>query len=220
MRHIRRLALSAAILGLLLPAIASAQVDRRFENSWFWGVKGGTAAFWTTRTTGVAPLLGVETLITRRRAALYISLDQTLFSSFRDSDVRSTVPDPELGEQEVGLGDMRRLSAQVHLYPRPWSIYRPYVGIGFAMNHFEEVRPLNGFNSQSHEQTVRQMIDERRTRSAPLLTAGLHAQLLRLSVYGSASWMPAQIDFLLNDNETYFFEFGARYNIGTSIDRP
>ena len=48
---------------------------------------------------------------------------------------------------------------------------------------------------------------------------GAQLQLLRFSVFGQGSYMPAQADFLLNNNETYFLEAGIRYNIGSSIEK-
>jgi hypothetical protein len=42
---------------------------------------------------------------------------------------------------------------------------------------------------------------------------------MRFSVFGQGSYMPAQADFVLNNNETYFVEAGIRYNIGSAIER-
>lgn len=220
MRSIRVVTAGAALLGLLLPATVSAQFGRRFENAWFWGAKAGTAAVWTTATRGYAPMMGGETMITRSRGGLYLSFDQTLFGTFRDGSFRTTIPDPVYGERLVELGDMRRFTAMAMIFPNKRLLWRPYFGLGFAINEILESQPVGDYSSSSHEEFIRAVIDDQSSRAAPIVMGGLQMELLRFSVFGQASYMPAQADFLLNGNETYFLEFGLRYNIGTSIDRP
>lgn len=220
MRTIRVVTAGAALLGLLLPATSSAQAGRRFENAWFFGAKAGSAAVWTTTQRGYAPLLGGESLITRSRGGLYLSYDQTFFGTFRDSDFTTTVPDPVDGDRLVDIGDMRRVTAMAMLFPNKRLLWRPYFGVGFAVNMVLNADPIGTFVSTSHQEAVEATIDEWSTRAAPIFMGGLQMEMLRFSVFGQASYMPAQADFLLNGNETYFLEFGIRYNIGTSIERP
>lgn len=219
MRTIRVVTASAALLGLLLPATTEAQLGRRFENAWFFGAKAGSGAIWTTTTRGYAPLIGGETLITRRRGGLYISYDQMYLGTFRDADFTTTVPDPIDGERLVELGEMRRVTAMAMLFPNKRLLWRPYFGVGFAVNMMLNSQPVGDYVSTSHEEFVRETIDESSTRAAPIIMGGMQMELLRFSVFGQASYMPAQTDFLLNGNETYFLEFGIRYNLGSSIER-
>lgn len=219
MRTIRVVTAGAALLGLLLPATMQAQFGRRFENAWFFGAKAGSAAVWTTTTRGYAPVLGGESMITRKRGGLYLAYDQTFFGTFREGEFTTTVPDPVDGERLVVLGDMRRVTAMALLFPDKRLLWRPYFGVGFAVNMVLNSEPVGGYVSTSHEEYVRATIDEQSTRAAPILMGGLQMELMRFSVFGQASYMPSQADFLLNNNETYFLEFGIRYNVGTSIDR-
>ena len=58
----------------LIPATLSAQRVRDFEDSWFWGVKGGVSTFSPTYgDSETAPTFGAEWLITRTHGALYIA---------------------------------------------------------------------------------------------------------------------------------------------------
>ena len=53
-------------------------------------------------------------------------------------------------------------------------------------------------------------------RSAVLGMAGVQVQFERLAVFGQASVVPGQSNFLLGDNVLGFFEAGVRYNFGGS----
>jgi hypothetical protein len=63
------------------------------------------------------------------------------------------------------------------------------------------------------------VLDNEQTRASPIFMVGAQLQLLRFSVFGQGSYMPAQDEFLLNNNETYFVEAGVRYNIGSAIEK-
>ena len=84
MRIVRKigLVLAAAVIPSLVSAQASSNGGRPFEDSWFWGVKGGMTSF-STGTNGSArvsaPTVGGEWLITRTRVAMYLSVEQTFF---------------------------------------------------------------------------------------------------------------------------------------------
>ena len=60
MRKIHGSALVLAF-AVLSPAIAQAQANRPFADSWFWGAKVGALAFSTTRIeNGFAPSVGAD----------------------------------------------------------------------------------------------------------------------------------------------------------------
>ncbi|MGH7664088.1 MAG: hypothetical protein ACRENI_07325 [Gemmatimonadaceae bacterium] len=219
MRTIRCQVAGLALLALV-PAIATAQEGRFFRDSWFWGAKAGTAVVGTSTDNGAAPLVGAEWLITRTRGGLYIGYDHTFLGAWSNDDFTSSVPDPVEGEQVVRLGDLRRLSALAVGFPAEFGFIRPYFGIGISLNFIRQVTPVTGYSSGSQQAAVEEIIDEQQTRAAATFMVGAQAQLLRFSVFGQASYMPAESDFLLNRRSTYFFEAGIRYNVGTSIDRP
>ncbi len=207
MRSIRRL-IPGLVLLALAPRVGAAQEGRLFKDSWFFGAKAGNMTYWTTTTShGQAPFLGGETLITRSRGGLYLSLDQAYF----DATTRLT---DETGSYLLDIKDNRRLTAAAMIFPKAYGWIRPYAGLGFAFNFIQTVKPRTAIGA-----STAQLIDEQKTRAAPIVMLGAQLQLLRFSVFGQGSYMPAQADFLLNNNETYFLEAGIRYNIGSSIEK-
>jgi hypothetical protein len=208
MRSILRLLAGLAIVALA-PRVGAAQEGRLFKDSWFFGAKAGNMTYWTTTTQhGQAPMLGGETLITRSRGGLYLSLDQQFFTG------TTTVINGSGAEQLVEIKDNRRATIAAMIFPKAFGWIRPYGGIGFALNFIQNANPVGGGDATTYA-----IIQEQKTVSSPLFMVGTQLQLLRFSVFGQASYMPAQNTFLLNNNETYFIEAGIRYNIGSSIEK-
>lgn len=208
MRSILRLLAGLAFIALA-PRVGAAQEGRLFKDSWFFGAKAGNMTYWTTTTShGQAPILGGETLITRSRGGLYVSLDQAFFEG------TTTIVDASGAERIIGIKDNRRLTAAAMIFPKAFGWIRPYGGVGFALNFIQNIDPRGTVDA-----TTATMIEDQKTRSAPIFMIGTQLQLLRFSVFGQASYMPAQSQFVLNNNETYFVEAGIRYNIGSAIER-
>ena len=208
MRSNLRLLAGLAIIALA-PRVGAAQEGRLFKDSWFFGAKAGNMTYWTTTTShGQAPLLGGETLITRSRGGLYLSLDQAFF------DGTTTVINSSGAEQIVDIKDNRRATIAAMIFPKAFGWIRPYGGVGFALNFMQTANARGGADP-----TTQTIIDDQKTASSPVFMLGTQLQLLRFSVFGQATYMPAQNAFLLNNNETYFVEAGIRYNIGSSIER-
>lgn len=207
MRLIRRL-IPGLVLLALAPRAGAAQEGRLFKDSWFFGAKAGNMTYWTTTTSHAqAPFIGGESLITRSHGGLYLSLDQAYF------DATTTLTDAE-GSHLLDIKDNRRFVAAAMIFPKAYGWIHPYAGLGFAFNFIQSVSARAPISTATAD-----LINEQKTRSAPILMAGAQLQLLRFSVFGQGSYMPAQADFLLNNNETYFLEAGIRYNIGSSIEK-
>jgi hypothetical protein len=73
---------------------------------------------------------------------------------------------------------------------------------------------LNAFPSNSFIDKV----ETARSRSAVLGMLGVQIQTRRAAVFAQETILPANSQFLLN-SVLSFFEFGVRYNFGSSIDR-
>jgi hypothetical protein len=221
MRMVRRLLPALGVLALL-PKTGLAQSGRFFQDAWFWGAKAGNMTYWT-KDDGVphqAVQIGGEWLITRSRGALYVSLDQVLFNSvFYDGHTSTAIEDPlNGGFRQVNFGDMRRLSFAALAFPKSIGPFRPYGGAGFSLNFFNSAEPQGSYTTAQQAADIAATVDDHKTRASPIFMAGVQMQLMRLSVFGQAVYMPAQNRFLLNGNETYFLEAGVRYNVGSSID--
>ena len=215
MRSIRRL-IPVLLLALAVPAASEAQAGRNFKDSWFFGAKAGNMTYWTLTTRhGQAPLVGGETLITRSRGGLYLSLDQAYF----DGTTMIADPTSTTGTRLLNISDNRRFVAAAMLFPKSYGggFIRPYGGVGFAFNFIQGVTLEDG--SDPNASSVGETVEDMKTRSSPIFMAGIQLQLMRFSVFGQGSYMPAQADFVLNNNETYFVEAGIRYNIGSAIER-
>ena len=214
-----RWSLSGLALVALLPAVGAAQSGRNFKDSWFWGVKAGTLSFSTNGVRNVtAPLIGGEWLITRSRAALYISLEQAFFNK------RAILATFDGDLIDVGIKDMQRVSAAMLAFPgkqRSMGVLagvRPYGGLGLALNFIRSATVRDTIPGNSIT-LVERTIENRKSAASLLGILGAQAQYRRLSVFVQGTFMPTR-EFLLDERATYSIEGGIRYNFGTSIDRP
>jgi hypothetical protein len=217
MRQIRTLAAGLGVLAML-PAAASAQSGRLFENSWFWGAKVGGLTFWTTRVQhAFAPLVGGEWLITRSRAALYLSADQSIFNE------QSTVKDTLVagGNRTVNISDNRRYTMALLAFPRSVLGFRAYGGLGFSFNIIQTATATGTFASQAQADTINLAVENQRSRVSPVFIGGMQAQYQRFSIFGQASMMQTRGNFLFNNNgNSYVMEAGVRWNMGSAVERP
>jgi hypothetical protein len=61
-------------------------------------------------------------------------------------------------------------------------------------------------------------MDRRRSRSSILGMAGVQIQTKRAAIFAQETMLPSNNDFMIT-SVLSFFEFGVRYNFGSSIDR-
>ncbi len=213
-RSVRSLASGLALVSLV-PAVAAAQANRNFDDSWFWGAKVGTMSFSTKSAHNVtAPLIGGEWLITRSKGALYISAEQVFFnrSSALTTTQGSLIP--------ISIRDMQRVTAAALVFPGLYGrALRPYGGLGLALNFIRSAHATDTVPT-AFAATAPRAIDDQKSGASLILMAGVQAQYRRFSVFGQADMMPASRTFLFNDRATYTISAGLRWNFGTSIDRP
>lgn len=206
---------SALALAALVPASGAAQSSRMFQNSWFWGAKGGVMSFSTTTVSNkVAPLVGAEWLITRKQAALYISASQSFFNT------TSSFNDPAGNTYTVNMKDMRQYEFALMAFPVTWAgTIRPYAGIGLALNLIQKASPTTAITDSTQLAYFDNKLQDIMDRASFLTVAGLQIQYQRFSVFGQVTYLPAKADFLLNGRTTYMLEAGIRYNFTSSTDR-
>ena len=206
--------LIAGLAGIaLVPAAASAQRVREFEDSWFWGVKGGVSTFSPTfGETETSATYGAEWLITRRHGALYVALDEA------NINTRSVVFDPSVeGEfRTVGVEKLRRVSVAALAFPRAFGRFRPYAGLGIAVSAIGEAYPFVVDEDEEVDELVWDRIDDRTSMAGLLLMGGGQVQFRRLALFAQAAVTPSNNRFLLNDSPLSFIEAGLRYNFGGS----
>jgi hypothetical protein len=205
----------ALVAAMVVSVSAHAQVVRDFDNSWFWGAKAGINSFGAAgHGNGTAANLGIDWLITRSKGGLYVSGDQAIFNH----DVEVADPAATTGQRTVRVDDMRRLSFAALAFPKHFGGVTPYAGVGYMIAVLGNARirldSLNAFPSNAFIDNV----DNSRSRGAVLGMLGVQVQTKRAAIFAQETMLPASSNFLLN-SVLSFFEFGVRYNFGSSIDR-
>ena len=221
MKAIRTLTLALGLVAML-PLAASAQEGRLFENSWFWGVKGGSMTFWTSRVQHQpAPIVGAEWLITRRRGALLVSGEQGFFEE------QSSIYDPTspTTQRTVDIKDLRRVSFTLLGFPESVAGHRfvgirPYAGLGFSFNWIQQAVGVGVPTGTPQAESIAARIEDVKSAASPHIMLGAQGQYRRVVLFGQGSMMWSQKRFLLNNNETYILEGGVRINLGSAIERP
>jgi len=218
MRIVRKLGLG--FLAALVPALATAQSavnDRSgFDNSWFWGIRGGMASIDAGPGRTSVPTIGGEWFITRSKAALYFAVDHAFF------DETSGVFDSTFagGMRPVDLKDMRRYSIGLLALPVAYGGFRPYAGVGLSLNVIQNADPVGSFSDSATVNLVYDQIHRYRSRVSAVFTGGFMYQVGRAAIFGQASAMPTRDNFLLSGgSHTFLFEGGIRYNLATAIDK-
>jgi hypothetical protein len=203
------------VAAMVVSAAAQAQVVRDFDNSWFWGAKAGINTFSAAgHGNGTAPNIGIDWLITRSKGGLYVSGDQSIFN--HDVDVAD--PGATTGQRTVRVDDMRRLTFAALAFPKHFGGITPYAGVGYMIAVLGDARirldSVNAFPSNAFIDNV----EKARSRGAVLGMLGVQMQTRRAAIFAQETMLPANSQFLLN-SVLSFFEFGVRYNFGSSIDR-
>ncbi|HEX4935709.1 MAG TPA: hypothetical protein VFV33_21160 [Gemmatimonadaceae bacterium] len=222
MRIVRtfRLALAAAVA---IPVIAGAQgaasAPRDFDNSWFWGIKGGSTMF-TTGASGSekvsAPTIGGEWLITRKRMAVSLGVDQAFF------DNTAAVFDPTSAgsARAVKIGDLRSYSAGVYFFPLKYGNLRPYAGLGLSINVIQNADPQGTYVDTDAQESVLVSVNDQSSRVSARFTLGAQYQLQRMAIFAQAATLPTRNNFLINGAaNTFVLETGLRFNLLSAIEK-
>ncbi len=216
MQKLRAVAV-AVVATLVVSASASAQEMRNFDNSWFWGFKSGVNTFSAPGHGNTSTVdLGIDWLITRTKGGLYVSGNQSIFK--RDVDVFD--PASNTSQRTVQVSDLRRISFAALAFPKHFGGITPYAGVGYTIAVLGDARvrvdttsgnplPNNAFLDK---------VDNARSRGAVFGMGGVQIQTRRAAIFAQETMLPSNGQFLF-PSVLSFFEFGVRYNFGSSIDR-
>jgi len=214
MQKLRAVAV-AVVATLIVSASASAQEMRNFDNSWFWGFKSGINTFSAPGHGNTSTVdLGVDWLITRTKGGLYASGDQSVFS--RDVDVFD--PASNTGQRTVRVNDLRRITFAAVAFPKHFGGITPYGGIGYTIAVLGDVRVFVDSTNTFPNNAFLDKIESQRSRGAVMGMAGIQIQTKRAAIFAQETMLPSNSNFLF-PSVLSFFEFGVRYNFGSSIDR-
>ena len=220
MRSIRALAVAALVV--LDVSAASAQSARHFKDSWFWGGKAGLMNYQVqSNPSAFAITGGVDWLITRSRAGLYVSFDHAFFS--QDSVfVNDSVSPLDTVPRAVMLSGMRRFTMAGMLFPLESQRIHPYFGLGATLNSVAVAEPRGTYRNATQQNLVLATIAQYKTTAVPVVIVGTQLRLVKFSVFGQATASPANNQFFLYDSDYGWrttVEGGIRFNIGSSVER-
>jgi hypothetical protein len=205
----------ALVATLVVSASASAQEMRNFDNSWFWGFKTGVNTFAVPGHGNTSTVdFGIDWLITRTKGGLYVSGDQSVF----ERDLEFVDPSSTTGQRTVRVNDMRRISVAAVAFPRHFGGITPYGGVGYTIAVLGDARVFADTSSIPPSNSFLDEIDAERSRSAVIGLAGVQIQTRRMALFAQETIVPSNSNFLFR-SVLSFFEFGVRWNFGSSIDR-
>lgn len=221
MRTIRALT-TALALTAVLPGIGAAQAGRPFKDSWFWGIKGGGLTYSAPAPksgSSFAPVVGADWLITRSQGGLYVSFSQAFLT--QSSQVDTLDAADASAPHNVSLKGLRRVELAAMAFPQISTIWHPYGGIGLVINQIGTASASYSGLSQNEAAILDRTITDARTALSPLLIAGTQYRLPWFSAFAQATFSPTQKNFFLYNGSAanFGYEFGIRYNIGSSISQ-
>lgn len=217
-RFFRLTVAAAALTPLLAAAQAPAKAPRSFDDSWFWGVRGGSTMFTTGAAADAkvsAPTVGAEWMITRSRVALYAAVEQAFFDNTAgvfDATAAGSV-------RAVSISDLRSYNVGLYFFPLRYGNLRPYAGMGLAINVIQSAEPLGTYTSQATQQAIFDAVNEQSSRVSAAFTAGAQYQVGRASLFGQVATMPTRRNFLINGAaNTFVVQGGVRFNLLGAIE--
>ncbi len=213
MQKLRAVAV-AVMATLVVTASASAQQKRNFDNSWFWGFKSGITTFGMPGRGNTSTVdMGIDWLITRTKGGLYVSGNQSIFE--RDINVFDV---GAATNRMVRVNDLRRITLAGVAFPKHFGGITPYAGIGYTIAVLGDARVFVDSASTFPSNAFLDEVDKSRSRSAAVGMAGIQIQTMRFALFAQETLVPSNPSFLF-PSVLSFFEFGLRWNFGSSIDR-
>jgi hypothetical protein len=205
----------ALIAASVVSASAHAQERRNFDNSWFWGAKAGINTFSAPGHGNTSTAnFGIDWVITRTRGGLYISGDQSTF----ERDVEVFDPASNNGQRTVRVNDMRRVTVAALAFPKHFGGITPYGGVGYMIAVLGDARVFVDNTNTFPTNSFFDDVDQARSRGSILGMGGVQIQTRRAAIFAQETLLPSNSRFLFS-SVLSFFEFGVRYNFGSSIDR-
>jgi hypothetical protein len=217
--------LSAAAFLVLSASTVSAQAGRPFHDSWFWGLYGGGLTYGPANpnptiptTIKVAPIGGADWLITRTHGGLYVSYSQAFMNT--NGVVTNGPTSADTGFRVVDIEGMRRFNILGMLYPGDYLKWHPYIGFGAELRYAADAEARGPFTSQKQADFAASAVNDSKASVGPSAILGVQYRLRPASVFEQATVARQSDTFILSYGHAtnFTFEFGLRYNLGTSIE--
>jgi hypothetical protein len=213
MQKLRAIAV-ALVATVVVSASANAQ-NRNFDDSWFWGFKTGINTFSVPGHGNTSTVdLGIDWMITRTKGGLYVSANQSVF----ERDLEFLDPTSLSGQRTVRVNDMRRLTVAGVAFPKHFGGITPYAGLGYTIAVLGDARVFVDSANSFPDNAFLDQVESERSRGAVMGMAGIQIQTRRAAIFAQETMLPSNSRFLFS-SVLSFFEFGVRYNFGSSIDQ-
>ena len=113
---------------------------------------------------------------------------------------------------------MRRITFAAVAFPKHFGGITPYGGIGYMIAVLGDARVFVDSANTFPNNSFLDEMDAERSRGAVIGMAGLQIRTKRAAIFAQETLVPSNNTFLFR-SVLSFFEFGVRWNFGSSIDR-
>ncbi|MEO8199296.1 MAG: hypothetical protein ABI679_02135 [Gemmatimonadota bacterium] len=212
MKMFSRLA-TAATLVVLFGSTPLVAQDGRNPFRWYIGGGGGVTVFETPRQSrGAIAMGGANMLITARRTALLLGIDEGI-----GSDEQTSYIDPSAtgGSRIVTFNDLRKYSATLLVYPLK-SHAQPFVGVGVGLLHIVNPQPAGPFLTPDEQSNARAVAKDLGSSAFASVVAGLQLQVGAVALFGQYQLTSSPADGRLLIGPTHSFTAGLRLSLGNA----
>ena len=201
-----------AVLALAgVSSTASAQ-STAWQRKWYWGGQGGMMFYTTNLMSGTqsAILGGGHWLITGKRSALYIGVDQVKYADSSTTAIADASAASTGGLRTMSFSSGRMLQAGIYIIPNDGNL-QFMTGGGFAINEITDAVPVvDPLATQQEKTAAAQAVDDATTKAFLWVSAGLQLRAGRWALFGSYQYMPAAKDFAI-DTGIQWLSVGLRF---------
>ena len=182
-----------------------------WPHKWYWGAQGGMFVF-RTNYEGLSfePMFGGHWLITGKRTALYVSYEQSVFLTERQTTFFAS----DGSTADVFFKDLRRLMMGVLAFPAQQRI-EPFGGAGFALMQALNVEASCGSCTAAQFAQLGDAAADAASKAFVFAMGGIDIKQGRLALYGHYILTSSARGFIL-DGTTHTIQGGIRYSIGSA----
>jgi hypothetical protein len=210
MKIFTRVAMAASLVTLVNSSLMAQGGRNPF--SWYLGAHAGVMIFETPRQTSSGiPVAGGNLLITAKRTALLISIEEGIGSDEQTSFLDATAPS---GVRNVNFNDIRKYSFVLMAYPFR-SHAQPFLGVGYGMIHLHNPWPL-GTVTAAEKATADSIATERGSSGFGTFVAGLQLQAGGIALFGMYQITTSPDEGKLLEGPTHTLSAGLRFSLGSA----
>jgi hypothetical protein len=143
----------------------------------------------------VAPLVGLDWLITRTHGGMYVSLAQAFLTA--QGAILNGPTSSDTGFRQVDVKNLRRFDLMAVAFPGSFVRWHPYVGAGFAFNYITDAEAPGPFTQQKQIDYARSAVSEVKAAIGPAFIAGAQFRFRPASLYAQVLVYTMNKDFLL-----------------------